>query len=87
MKKPEHKAVFDYSNNEELLLGREVVIGLKSGTNVGGEVRFINGNTIVVVNEPSSTLEIETQIVHTIVNLVEASFIQFKTKIEKKLDK
>jgi len=73
------KTELDYSKPTELLTGRTVIVGLKGGTNIGGEVRFIDEETMVIVSEPKSTLDIETKIVHTVVNLINVDFIQFKT--------
>lgn len=73
------KTDFDYGN-PALLLGRTVIVGLNGGTNIQGEVRFMDDEAIVVVTEPKSTLDIETQVVHTVINLNRVDFIQFKTE-------
>ena len=70
----------DYSNVQELLTGRTVIVGLKGGTNLTGEIRFMNEETLVLVTEPKSSLDIETQVVHTVVNAERIDFIQFKTE-------
>ena len=70
----------DYSNVQELLTGRMVIVGLKGGTNLTGEIRFMNEETLVLVTEPKSALDIETQVVHTVVNAERIDFIQFKTE-------
>lgn len=75
------KAKFDYGN-PELLLGRTVIVGITGGTNVQGEVRFVDDKTIVIVTEPHSTLDIETKVVHTLINLHRVDFLQFKTERE-----
>lgn len=75
------KTELDYSK-PELLLGRNVLVGLKSGTNLGGEVRYLDEDTLVLVTEPKSKLDIETQVVHTVINAERIDFIQFKTDRE-----
>jgi len=75
------KTEIDYSN-PELLLGRTVIVGVTGGMNVQGEVRFVDEGSIVVVTEPKSKLDIETQVVHTIIGLHRVDFIQFKTERE-----
>lgn len=81
MAKKTEKTVFDYSSTE-LLVGRTVIVGLTGGTNIQGEVRFIGAETIVLVSEPKSTLDIETQVVHNIINRNRIDFVQFKTERE-----
>lgn len=78
------KKELDYSS-PEILLGRTVIVGLTGGTNLTGEVRQVDTDTIVIVSEPKSALDIETQVVHTIVNVERVDFIQFKTEREKKV--
>lgn len=73
------KTELDYSD-PKILMGRTVVVGLKGGTNLAGEVRFMDTDTVVIVSEPKSALDIETQVVHTVVNLESVDFIQFKTE-------
>jgi hypothetical protein len=73
------KKELNYANMEELLTDREVVVGLKGGTNLGGKVRYIDEDGIVLVNEPTSTLDIELKVSHTIINKDRIDFIQFKT--------
>lgn len=73
------KVELNYSNQTELLLNRTVIVGLKGGTNLTGEVRFMDEDTLVLVTEPTSTLDIETKIVHTLVPFKQVDFIQFKT--------
>ena len=77
------KQVLDYSNTEKLLLDRTVIVGLKGGTNLTGDIRYIDASTIVLVTEPTSTLDIETKVVHTVVNAANVDFIQFKTDRKK----
>lgn len=77
------KTELDYSNPQELFIGRAVVVGLKGGTNIAGDVRFLDEESLVLVTEPKSTLDIETQVVHTVINLANVDFIQFKTQREK----
>jgi small nuclear ribonucleoprotein (snRNP)-like protein len=73
----------DYSNIEKVLLDRTVIVGLKGGTNLTGDIRHIDDTTIVLVTEPTSTLDIETKIVHTVINAANVDFIQFKTDRKK----
>lgn len=73
------KVEFDYSIPNELLLNKKVVIGLKSGTNLTGDIRYIDASSIVLVTEPTSTLDIETKVVHTLLYTNNVDFIQFKT--------
>lgn len=75
------KEVFDYTA-PGLLVGRDVIVGLNGGTNLKGEVRHADSDVIVIVAEPKSTLDIETQVVHTIVNVERIDFVQFKTDRE-----
>jgi hypothetical protein len=75
------KTEFNY-DDATILLGRNVTIGLQQGVSLGGEVRYVDEETIVLVTEPKSTLEIETKVVHTIINTSRIDFIQFKTDRE-----
>lgn len=74
---------FDYSNLNELFDGRNVVLSLKGGTTLGGEIRYFDDDVLVLVAEPKSALDIETKIVHTIVYKEKVEFIQFKTDKQK----
>jgi len=76
------KTQLDYSDPQELLVGRQVVVAFKGGTNLGGEVRYLDVDTLVLVTEPKSALDIETQVVHTVINMERVDFIQFKTARE-----
>lgn len=78
-KRIESKSALDYSNLKELLTNRTVIVGLNGGTNLTGEVNYIDADTLVLVTRPHSTLEIETKVVHTMVNAEHIDFIQFKT--------
>lgn len=69
----------DYGDLNKLFDGRNVVLSLKGGTTLGGEIRFFNDEVLVLVAEPKSALDIETKIVHTIVYKEKVEFIQFKT--------
>ena len=72
----------DYSD-QKLLLGKTVIVGLKSGTSLTGEVRYLDETTLVLVTEPTSALDIETRISHNIINAERIDFIQFKTDRQK----
>lgn len=74
--------VLDYSNVQELLNGRTVIVGLSGGTNLTGDVHYMDDETLVLVAQPKSKLDIETQVVHTVVNAERIDFIQFKTDRE-----
>lgn len=75
------KTELNYSD-PKLLIGREVIIGLQGGTNLAGQIRYINEDTFVLVSEPTSALDIETRVVHYVVNASRVDFIQFKTDRE-----
>lgn len=75
------KKKFDYTS-PELLLGRTVIVGITGGMNVQGEVRHMDDQTIVIVTEPKSALDLETNVVHTMINLHRVDFLQFKTERE-----
>jgi hypothetical protein len=77
------KQELDYSDIEKLLDGRTVVVGLKGGTNLSGVVRYMSDTVLVLVNEPTSTLDIEDKNIHTIVNADRVDFVQFKTERKK----
>lgn len=70
---------FDYSDTTKLLLDREVIVCLKNGTNLDGQVRFVSEERIVLVKEPTSALDLTDFVAHNIVNAAEIAFIQFKT--------
>ena len=72
----------DYTN-PDLLFDREVVVALETGTNLSGKVKYVSDDVLVLVNEPTSSLEIETNVVHTVINPEHVCFIQFKTKLDK----
>jgi len=76
------KEKLNYSNSAKLLIGRKVIIGLKGGTNLSGDVDYIDKDIIVLVVAPTSTLDLETKVVHTIVMTSRIDFIQFKTERE-----
>lgn len=78
MSKKENK--LNYSKLDELFLERLVVVGLKGGTNLSGVVHHVGPDSLVLVTEPKSSLDIETQIVHTVVMKSNVDFIQFKTE-------
>lgn len=73
------KKELNYSDLEALYTGRDVIVGLKTGTNLAGEVKFMDEKVLVLVNEPKSALDIATQSTHTVVNLDRIDFVQFKT--------
>lgn len=77
------KTEFDYSDPTELLIDRLVIVGINGGTNLSGVVRYADDRTLVIVSEPTSALDIETQVVHTVVNTDRIDFIQFKTPRDK----
>ena len=62
------------------LLGKEIHVTLKSGVALSGEVKFLSKDVLVLVREPKSSLDIETDVVHTIVQRSEVVVTQFKTK-------
>lgn len=76
------KTVLDYSNLQDLFKGRTVVVGLTGGTNLSGEVHYVDDDKLVLVTEPKSSLEIETKVVHTVVSTKRIDFVQFKTDRE-----
>lgn len=73
------KAKFDYSDVDHVLMGRQVNIGLKSNYTLSGEVRFLDEDIMVLVVEPTSILDIEAKIHHTIVDRDDIAYIQFKS--------
>lgn len=77
-KKPE----VNYNDLYELFLNRTVIVGLKDGVNLTGDVRYFDDEVLVLVTEPKSSLEIETQVVHTVVYQKNVNFVQFKTARE-----
>lgn len=73
------KETLNYSDLK-ILLGRSVIVGLNGGTNLQGEVRHVDDESLVIVTEPISALDIETKVVHTIINPQRIDFVQFKTE-------
>lgn len=69
----------DYSNLNDLLLDRDIVVGIVGGATLGGIVRLIDDEHLILVNEPTSRLDIETKNVHNIIKVEHITFIQFKT--------
>jgi hypothetical protein len=77
------KESFDYSDVDELLFGRKVSIGLKSNFTLSGVVKYVDEEVLVLVVEPTSNLDIETEVSHTIVDRDDVAYIQFKTEKSK----
>ena len=73
------KTGLDYECFHDLIKGRDVNVGLKSGAVLSGEVRYVDSEILVLVTEPKSKLDIETQVVHTVVYQEKVDFVQFKT--------
>ncbi len=73
------KTEVDYSDLYELFLNRSVIVGLQDGVNLQGDVRYYDDNVLVLVTEPTSKLDIETKVVHTVVSQSQINFVQFKT--------
>ena len=77
------KKEFNYADLHSLLLNREVIVSLKNGTALDGQVRFISDERLVLVKEPTSSLDITTETAYSIVNAAEITFIQFKIPYKK----